>query len=79
MDNAVENYFDNSLKLSTASGMSILVATVNLGADSYEIRLGGVTNLELYQKMELILGLTLIEGKLYLRTSSYDLATILEG
>ena len=48
-NNAVELYYDNSLKLSTAAGGVNIGGNLNLnGADGYEIRLGSNNDLKLY-------------------------------
>ena len=48
-DNAVELYYDNSLKLSTASGGVNIAGNLNLNsADNYEIRLGAGNDLKIY-------------------------------
>ena len=48
-DGAVELYYDNSLKLSTAAGGVNVAGNINLNsADGYEIRLGANNDLKLY-------------------------------
>ena len=68
-DNAVELYFDNSLKLQTASGGVNIVGNLNLNsADSYEVRLGANNDLKLYHDgTDSWIDNT--EGDLYLRTT----------
>ena len=49
VDGACELYYDNSLKLSTASGGVNVAGNLNMnGADSYELRLGAGNDLKLY-------------------------------
>ena len=66
---AVELYYNNSLKLSTAAGGVNVAGNINLNsADSYEIRLGSNNDLKLYHDgTDSWIDNT--EGDLYLRTT----------